>query len=146
MEAVQLFSKQARRQQEHKEKERGKREVEGVNKRKRNEEDGEGELNTKKEERDESWKSERQRDANGEQLVTEGKTVFSDLGVRDPLVFSLKALGIVNATPVQRQCVPRAIAGSDIFAIAPTGTGKTAAFAVPILDGLIEEPFGGIIG
>lgn len=68
---------------------------------------------------------------------------FVELGVHPAVVASLASLGITIPTPVQRHCLPHAMRGSDVVAIATTGSGKTAAFAVPIVDALIAEPFGG---
>jgi len=48
-------------------------------------------------------------------------------------------LGFTELTPVQKRCIPLLLEGKDIVAHAPTGTGKTAAFALPILDKLVLE-------
>ena len=45
-------------------------------------------------------------------------------------------------TPVQHHCIPRILAGDDVLGLAQTGSGKTAAFALPILHRLAEDPFG----
>ena len=51
-------------------------------------------------------------------------------------------MGMRSPTPVQRACIGAVIAGRDVIASAPTGSGKTAAFALPILQTLSEDPFG----
>jgi superfamily II DNA/RNA helicase len=58
---------------------------------------------------------------------------FSALGLIDPLVRTLDALGYRAPTPVQAQAIPAVLAARDVMAAAQTGTGKTAAFALPIL-------------
>ena len=49
---------------------------------------------------------------------------------------------MVTPTPVQRNCVPAALLGANVVSSAPTGSGKTAAFALPILDRLARDPYG----
>ena len=56
----------------------------------------------------------------------------------------LHAMGFQNATPVQEQAIPAIMAGKDILACAQTGTGKTAAYLLPILNRLTQEPPQGI--
>ncbi|HEU4697681.1 MAG TPA: DEAD/DEAH box helicase [Gemmatimonadales bacterium] len=58
---------------------------------------------------------------------------FTDLGLADPLVQSLTALGYEEPTPIQREAIPPLLAGRDLLGQAATGTGKTAAFALPLL-------------
>lgn len=53
-------------------------------------------------------------------------------------------MGFENATPIQEQAIPALLNGQDVLACAQTGTGKTAAFLLPILNRLIEEPIDGI--
>jgi ATP-dependent RNA helicase RhlE len=65
---------------------------------------------------------------------------FSTLGLAEPIVAALAARGYAEPTPIQLQAIPPAIAGRDRFGIAPTGTGKTAAFAAPILERLHRKP------
>jgi ATP-dependent RNA helicase DeaD len=68
------------------------------------------------------------------------KSGFSGLGLSDPLVKAVAALGYEEATPIQREAIPILLAGRDIIGQAGTGTGKTAAFALPLLHHLIETP------
>ncbi len=58
---------------------------------------------------------------------------FSDLGLAEPILLALKARDHVVPTPIQAQAIPDLLAGRDMLGIAQTGTGKTAAFALPIL-------------
>ena len=58
---------------------------------------------------------------------------FASLGLIDPLLRTLETLGYGAPTPVQAQAIPAVLAARDVFAAAQTGTGKTAAFALPIL-------------
>ena len=64
---------------------------------------------------------------------------FKKFGLSDPLVRGILATGYTAPTEIQSQAIPEAIAGSDIIACAQTGTGKTAAFVLPILDRLIHK-------
>jgi len=59
--------------------------------------------------------------------------VFSTLGLTDALVATLTSLGYEEPTPVQRETIPLMLAGRDLLAQAATGTGKTAAFALPMI-------------
>jgi ATP-dependent RNA helicase DeaD len=59
---------------------------------------------------------------------------FSELGLRTELVDTLIALGYEVPTPIQERTIPRMLAGKDLIGQAQTGTGKTAAFALPILE------------
>ncbi len=58
---------------------------------------------------------------------------FSDLGLPAPLLRAIKDVGYEIPTPIQSQTIPPLVEGSDLLGHAPTGTGKTAAFALPIL-------------
>ena len=63
---------------------------------------------------------------------------FSDLGLRAELLDALTELGYEEPTPIQREAVPHLIQGRDLMGQAATGTGKTAAFALPILNQLAD--------
>lgn len=76
------------------------------------------------------------------QQPAEEITSFQGLGLTDWLVRSCKELGMKRPTPVQQGCVPQILAGKDVFGLAQTGSGKTAAFALPILQKLAENPYG----
>ena len=60
-------------------------------------------------------------------------TTFADLGLRPELLAALASLGYEEPTPIQREAVPPLVAGRDLLGQAATGTGKTAAFALPLL-------------
>ena len=73
-----------------------------------------------------------------------GDDGFAALGVGEPLLKTLADLGYEEPTPIQREAIPLLLAGRDVLAQAPTGTGKTAAFALPILAALVPgRPTGG---
>ena len=74
--------------------------------------------------------------------VPDGRDGFEHLGLRPWLVATCKALSMRRPTVVQRACVPMALRGRDVCGCAQTGSGKTAAFALPILHGLAEERYG----
>jgi ATP-dependent RNA helicase RhlE len=64
---------------------------------------------------------------------------FDSLDIIDPILKALKEEGYSNPTPVQAESIPIVLAGDDLLACAQTGTGKTAAFAVPVLQRLYES-------
>ncbi|MEE4373765.1 DEAD/DEAH box helicase [Pseudomonas alliivorans] len=64
---------------------------------------------------------------------------FASLGLIEPLLRALDALGYQTPTPVQAQAIPPVLAGRDLMAAAQTGTGKTAGFALPLLQRLTME-------
>jgi ATP-dependent RNA helicase RhlE len=66
-------------------------------------------------------------------------TQFTDLGLAKPLLKALADEGYQTPTPIQAQAIPGVMAGRDLLGIAQTGTGKTAAFALPILHRLAEN-------
>lgn len=68
---------------------------------------------------------------------------FSELRLIQPLLDALNNLNYTNPTPVQLQSIPHLLEGKDIFGCAQTGTGKTASFALPILQHLTVNPING---
>ncbi|MDX2043105.1 MAG: DEAD/DEAH box helicase [Acidobacteriota bacterium] len=64
---------------------------------------------------------------------------FDELGLLQPLVDRCKSLGFTEPTPIQKQAIPVVLDGLDLIGCASTGTGKTAAFLLPILQKLITE-------
>ncbi|WP_293681576.1 DEAD/DEAH box helicase [uncultured Phenylobacterium sp.] len=66
-------------------------------------------------------------------------TQFTDLGLAKPLLKALADEGYTDPTPIQAQAIPGVLSGKDLLGIAQTGTGKTAAFALPILQRLSEN-------
>ena len=69
---------------------------------------------------------------------------FSDLGLADPIHRALAARNHIVPTPIQARAIPELLAGRDILGIAQTGTGKTAAFALPLLQQLSRRPVEGL--
>ena len=67
---------------------------------------------------------------------------FKSLGLSDPLVQGILATGYTAPTEIQSQAIPAAIEGKDIIGCAQTGTGKTAAFVLPILNRLCARTGG----
>lgn len=78
------------------------------------------------------WRARR----NGTYYMNDTSTNFADLGLIGPLMGALRALNFKTPTPIQAQAIPPAIAGRDVLGIAQTGTGKTAAFVLPVLQHL----------
>ena len=68
---------------------------------------------------------------------------FTALKLHPSLLAGIKDLGFVRPTPIQADAIPAALSGRDVLATAQTGSGKTAAFLLPILQGLIDTPRGG---
>ena len=67
---------------------------------------------------------------------------FTHLGLHPSLLQGLKDLGFTRPTPIQADAIPLALAGQDLLACAMTGSGKTAAFLLPILHKLMDKPRG----
>ncbi|MBV7534018.1 DEAD/DEAH box helicase [Chitinophaga sp. sic0106] len=64
---------------------------------------------------------------------------FEQLGLIEPILKAVKAEGYTTPTPIQEQSIPIVLTGKDLLGCAQTGTGKTAAFAIPILQRLYNE-------
>jgi ATP-dependent RNA helicase RhlE len=64
---------------------------------------------------------------------------FSDIGISGNVDAVLQKKQIINPTPIQRQAIPPALKGSDCIGIAQTGTGKTLAFALPVIQQMLEN-------
>jgi ATP-dependent RNA helicase DeaD len=69
-------------------------------------------------------------------MTTPETPLFADLGLSDPVMSALKRIGYEAPTPIQAESIPPLLAGKDILGTAQTGTGKTAAFALPLLSKL----------
>jgi ATP-dependent RNA helicase RhlE len=67
---------------------------------------------------------------------------FGPLTLHPSLLTGIKELGFVRPTPIQSDAIPPALEGRDVLACAMTGSGKTAAFLLPILHRLISKPRG----
>jgi superfamily II DNA/RNA helicase len=87
--------------------------------------------------------------ADGEPVTAAGpvaapEKTFRDLGIAEPICVALEAQGITTAFPIQSLTLPVALSGHDLIGQARTGTGKTLAFGIPILQRLDAMPGGGI--
>lgn len=67
---------------------------------------------------------------------------FSELGIHDDILDAISYMGFEKTTPIQEQAIPEILASHDLIACAQTGTGKTAAFVIPVLDLILEHPAG----
>lgn len=65
--------------------------------------------------------------------------LFENLGIIEPILKALKEEGYTKPTPIQEQSIPHLIKGRDILGCAQTGTGKTAAFAIPVLQNIFTS-------
>ena len=61
---------------------------------------------------------------------------FRDLNIAEPLIAALDEIGYETPSPIQAQAIPQLLKGLDLLGHAPTGTGKTAAFALPLISRL----------
>ncbi|KAJ6160560.1 ATP-dependent RNA helicase drs1 [Penicillium chermesinum] len=69
-----------------------------------------------------------------------GKSTFQDFNLSRPILRGLASVGFTDPTPIQRKTIPMALLGKDIVGSAVTGSGKTGAFIVPILERLLFRP------
>lgn len=78
----------------------------------------------------------------GEEIVEkeEPKKTFSDLGINEVLCEACERLGWKNPTKIQCESIPISLEGKDVIALAETGSGKTGAFALPVLQSLLDNP------
>jgi len=72
--------------------------------------------------------------------VVGGGVTFDSLGLRAEVLDAVRAVGYTHPTPIQRDAIPLALKGRDLIGLAQTGTGKTAAFTLPIIDRLLDGP------
>jgi superfamily II DNA/RNA helicase len=77
------------------------------------------------------------------QKEEEIKVTFEELGFNDDLLDALDSMNFIHATPVQAKAIPHILKGMDLMGVAQTGTGKTAAFLLPILNLLMDTPYEG---
>ncbi|PWC12076.1 DEAD/DEAH family ATP-dependent RNA helicase [Brenneria roseae subsp. americana] len=71
--------------------------------------------------------------------MTDLFTSFADLGLSAPIINALTDLGYEKPSPIQAECIPHLLSGRDVLGMAQTGSGKTAAFALPLLNNLKPE-------
>ncbi|WON77330.1 DEAD/DEAH family ATP-dependent RNA helicase [Serratia sp. UGAL515B_01] len=69
-------------------------------------------------------------------MTTEFETSFADLGLSAPIISALTDLGYEKPSPIQAECIPHLLNGRDVLGMAQTGSGKTAAFSLPLLHNL----------
>jgi len=72
--------------------------------------------------------------------IPETPASFSDLGLSSVVLAAVSDAGYTHPTPIQQEAIPVALSGRDIMGLANTGTGKTAAFTLPIIDRLLDGP------
>src|SRR5690606_19304464 len=65
---------------------------------------------------------------------------FSELAIIEPILRAIEEEGYTSPTPIQEQAIPKILNGHDVMGCAQTGTGKTAAFSIPVLQLLAERP------
>jgi len=68
--------------------------------------------------------------------MTDIQTTFSDLGLNADILEALNGMGYVKPSPIQAECIPHLLAGRDVLGMAQTGSGKTAAFSLPLLNNI----------
>lgn len=68
--------------------------------------------------------------------MTDIQTTFADLGLNADILESLNGMGYVKPSPIQAECIPHLLAGRDVLGMAQTGSGKTAAFSLPLLNNI----------
>ncbi|RWR01492.1 DEAD/DEAH box helicase [[Pantoea] beijingensis] len=68
--------------------------------------------------------------------MTEIETTFADLGLNASILEALNDMGYVKPSPIQAECIPHLLAGRDVLGMAQTGSGKTAAFSLPLLNNI----------
>ncbi|MFC3394362.1 DEAD/DEAH family ATP-dependent RNA helicase [Brenneria rubrifaciens] len=71
--------------------------------------------------------------------MTDLSTSFANLGLSAPIINALTDLGYEKPSPIQAECIPHLLSGRDVLGMAQTGSGKTAAFALPLLNNLKPE-------
>ena len=67
--------------------------------------------------------------------------LFEQLNLIEPILMAIKEEGYTEPTPVQQKAIPILLQGRDLLGCAQTGTGKTAAFAIPVLQLLMQKTF-----
>ncbi|PAM93047.1 RNA helicase, partial [Flavobacterium sp. IR1] len=68
-------------------------------------------------------------------------TYFSDFQISEPIKRAIKDMGFEEPSPIQEKAIPVILEGGDVIGQAQTGTGKTAAFGIPVIDKVTEERY-----
>jgi len=71
--------------------------------------------------------------------MAEFETTFTDLGLKAPILEALNDLGYEKPSPIQAECIPHLLGGRDVLGMAQTGSGKTAAFSLPLLNNIDSD-------
>ena len=74
------------------------------------------------------------------EIKEDTEKTFSELGIVDPLCQACASLGWKKPSKIQVEAIPVALAKNDVIGLAETGSGKTGAFALPLLQALLEKP------
>ena len=72
--------------------------------------------------------------------MLEKDTTFEELGVCPEICEAVKKMGYKNPSKIQKESLPFTLKGRDIIGLAETGSGKTAAFAIPVIQTLLDNP------
>ena len=72
--------------------------------------------------------------------MTKTEVTFDELGLKPEVLVAVREAGYTHPTPIQQEAIPLALRGRDLIGLAQTGTGKTAAFTLPIIDRLLDGP------
>lgn len=68
------------------------------------------------------------------------ETSFADLGVCPEICDAVAKMGYINPSKIQKESLPFTLKGRDMIGLAETGSGKTAAFAIPVIQALLDNP------
>ena len=71
--------------------------------------------------------------------MTETTMTFADLGLPQSILDAINDMGFVTPSPIQQECIPHLLNGRDVLGMAQTGSGKTAAFSLPLLAQIDSE-------
>ena len=88
------------------------------------------------------YEKEKFEDQNEKEEESQEVESLYELGIGKWLVEAAEQVGIAKPTAIQCGCIPAILSGRDVIGSAPTGSGKTAAFALPILNAFAKDPFG----
>ena len=72
-------------------------------------------------------------------MTDQNPVAYTDLPLAEPIQRAIAEMGYTHSTPIQAQSIPVVLAGQDVMGAAQTGTGKTAAFALPLLQRLLKH-------